>query len=243
MKTGQQRKTKSERQVRNEKIISLLKNHVSSKQVAQRMGLNYELVRRVARQHGLTKPVCRIVRWKKVNDLFNKIKNEGDDEIIENGTANEIVKNMRETFDPVCRPAHYCGKSFTMECRDVIESLPFFVGSAIKYLWRADQAGEEITDLRKAAQCLRFCAEAIDRKTVPFDCYLWSFSRMVFRKWKLESGLTYGPWIAGILDYFQNSLYSEDKMEILNKMVAEIDELACKRERELMEDHWMGGIQ
>lgn len=62
--------------------------------------------------------------------------------------------------DLVNHPPHYndgpahttCGDP--IECIDVVETMPFNRGNAIKYLWRAGKKGDEaqeVEDLRKAA--------------------------------------------------------------------------------------------
>lgn len=57
-------------------------------------------------------------------------------------------------IDPVTKPAHYIAGPF--ECREVIAALGlnFNRGAALKYLWRAGRKGDELTDLRKARECL-----------------------------------------------------------------------------------------
>lgn len=58
--------------------------------------------------------------------------------------------------DDVNHPKHYtshparceCGKG--IECIQVTEHMGFCLGSAMKYLWRADLKGDSIKDLRKA---------------------------------------------------------------------------------------------
>jgi hypothetical protein len=52
--------------------------------------------------------------------------------------------------DNVNHPKHYNSHPAGIECIDVVEHLPFNVGNAIKYLWRADHKNG-IEDLRKAA--------------------------------------------------------------------------------------------
>lgn len=54
------------------------------------------------------------------------------------------------TDDAVDHPSHYNSHPAGIECIDVIEHLPFNVGNAIKYLWRADHKGKQIEDLEKA---------------------------------------------------------------------------------------------
>lgn len=58
--------------------------------------------------------------------------------------------------DPVNHPSHYnnhpakceCGRS--IECITIIEHMGFSLGNAVKYLWRADEKGAPIQDLKKA---------------------------------------------------------------------------------------------
>ena len=60
--------------------------------------------------------------------------------------------------DPVNHPAHYtsspakcsaCGAG--IECIQITRHMGFNLGSATKYLWRADLKGAAIQDLEKAA--------------------------------------------------------------------------------------------
>lgn len=59
--------------------------------------------------------------------------------------------------DPVSHPTHYtsspakcaCGEG--IECIQITEHMGFNIGNVIKYLWRADEKGAPIEDLKKAA--------------------------------------------------------------------------------------------
>lgn len=53
--------------------------------------------------------------------------------------------------DPVNHPAHYTSHPSGVECIDVVEHMGFNLGNAIKYIWRADEKGNALEDLRKAA--------------------------------------------------------------------------------------------
>jgi hypothetical protein len=53
--------------------------------------------------------------------------------------------------DPVNRLKHYTSHPSGVECIAVTEHFPFNIGNAIKYLWRANEKGTPIEDLRKAA--------------------------------------------------------------------------------------------
>ena len=55
--------------------------------------------------------------------------------------------------DPVNSPAHYRAHASGVECITITEHMSFLMGSAMKYLWRADHKGG-IEDLRKARWCL-----------------------------------------------------------------------------------------
>ena len=59
----------------------------------------------------------------------------------------------RSTIDPAERvnhPPHYNRHPSGVECVDIIEHMSFNVGTAVKYLWRADEKGAIMEDLRKA---------------------------------------------------------------------------------------------
>ncbi len=52
-----------------------------------------------------------------------------------------------ETID---HPRYYNQHPSGIECIDLVEELPFNLGNAIKYLWRAGLKCDELTDLKKA---------------------------------------------------------------------------------------------
>ena len=54
--------------------------------------------------------------------------------------------------DLIDHPGHYNSHPSGVECIDIVESMSFNVGNAIKYLWRAGSKDREdaITALRKA---------------------------------------------------------------------------------------------
>jgi len=54
------------------------------------------------------------------------------------------------TTDPVNHPPHYTSHPSGVECIEITEGFSFNVGNAIKYLWRADEKGAPLDDLRKA---------------------------------------------------------------------------------------------
>jgi Protein of unknwon function (DUF3310) len=52
--------------------------------------------------------------------------------------------------DAVDHPQHYNANPSGVECITVVEHMGFNLGNAMKYLWRADEKGHAIEDLRKA---------------------------------------------------------------------------------------------
>lgn len=68
----------------------------------------------------------------------------------ENVDSHEVLKRLMS--DQVNHPSHYNSHPAGIECIDVIEHMPFNVGSAMKYLWRAGlKSGEPLEqDMRKA---------------------------------------------------------------------------------------------
>jgi hypothetical protein len=52
--------------------------------------------------------------------------------------------------DVVNHPKHYTSHPSGVECITVVEHMGFNLGNAIKYIWRADEKGNTIEDLRKA---------------------------------------------------------------------------------------------
>ena len=52
--------------------------------------------------------------------------------------------------DSVDHPTHYTNRDIGHECIDIAQYQTFCVGNAIKYLWRYQNKGNPIEDLRKA---------------------------------------------------------------------------------------------
>ncbi|KQQ98010.1 hypothetical protein ASF74_14850 [Arthrobacter sp. Leaf145] len=52
--------------------------------------------------------------------------------------------------DMVNSPAHYRTHPSGVECIQITEHMGFLLGNVIKYLWRADEKGSPLEDLRKA---------------------------------------------------------------------------------------------
>lgn len=64
-----------------------------------------------------------------------------------------MLKDIRHEgihHDPVSHPAHYVSHPSGVECITITEHFNFNRGNAIKYIWRADEKGSTLENLRKA---------------------------------------------------------------------------------------------
>jgi len=53
-------------------------------------------------------------------------------------------------METVNHPPHYNVHPSGIECIQVVEHMGFNLGNAIKYIWRADEKGKTVEDLKKA---------------------------------------------------------------------------------------------
>jgi hypothetical protein len=52
--------------------------------------------------------------------------------------------------DMVNHPPHYTSHPSGVECIEITEHMSFNLGNVFKYLWRADEKGAAMADLKKA---------------------------------------------------------------------------------------------
>ena len=52
--------------------------------------------------------------------------------------------------DPVEHPPHYNNHPSGVECIEIAEHMSYCLGNVIKYIWRCDEKGNALEDLRKA---------------------------------------------------------------------------------------------
>lgn len=52
--------------------------------------------------------------------------------------------------DAVNHPKHYCAHPSGIECIQITEHMNFCLGNAVKYIFRADEKGKPVEDLKKA---------------------------------------------------------------------------------------------
>lgn len=65
-------------------------------------------------------------------------------------TFKEMAERGLYTADVVNHPPHYTSHPSGIECITVTEHMGFNLGNVIKYLWRAEDKGSPIEDLKKA---------------------------------------------------------------------------------------------
>ena len=79
------------------------------------------------------------------------------------GEPRDTIEIKPEAVD---HPKHYNAHPSGVECITVVEHMPFNVGNAVKYLWRAGEKPgvDAVEDLRKAAW---YVAREIERRSKP----------------------------------------------------------------------------
>ena len=65
-------------------------------------------------------------------------------------------KNQTPPPDQISHPKHYTAHPSGIECIQITQHMGFCLGSAMKYIWRADLKGDAIADLKKARQFIDF---------------------------------------------------------------------------------------
>lgn len=79
------------------------------------------------------------------------------------GVTPEAAENPQS--DPVNHPTHYTSSPSGVECIDVVEHMPFNVGAAVKYCWRAGlKSPDAVTDLKKAVWFLNREIQRLENK-------------------------------------------------------------------------------
>lgn len=62
----------------------------------------------------------------------------------------KLKQATEESIDKINHPKHYTSHPSGIECIQVTEHMSFNLGNVIKYLWRADDKGAPLDDLKKA---------------------------------------------------------------------------------------------
>lgn len=61
---------------------------------------------------------------------------------------------MEKKYNPVTNPEHYNWIP-GIECKEVAGHFPYFLGCAIKYIWRCEHKGNKKQDIEKAIEYLK----------------------------------------------------------------------------------------
>lgn len=62
-----------------------------------------------------------------------------------------VLQKETPAVDLVNHPPHYTKHPSGVECIQITEHMGFNLGNAVKYIWRADEKGNALQDLEKAA--------------------------------------------------------------------------------------------
>ena len=60
------------------------------------------------------------------------------------------LDEARGRYEAVEHPDHYTSHPSGVECLDVTEHMNFCLGNVMKYIWRCDEKGNALEDLKKA---------------------------------------------------------------------------------------------
>jgi hypothetical protein len=61
-----------------------------------------------------------------------------------------MAKRRKSKIDLINHPPHYMAHPSGVECIEITEHLNFCIGNAVKYLWRTDEKGDPVENLKKA---------------------------------------------------------------------------------------------
>jgi len=64
--------------------------------------------------------------------------------------ANPSVRKPHPVKADAINPSHYRGHPSGVECIQITEHMNFNLGNAVKYVWRADEKGDPVENLKKA---------------------------------------------------------------------------------------------
>lgn len=67
-----------------------------------------------------------------------------------------LSTNVPESYDNVHNPEHYLAASINLQPKDVMTYLPSHLANAFKYICRAGKKNDEIEDLKKALEYIRY---------------------------------------------------------------------------------------
>lgn len=60
------------------------------------------------------------------------------------------LNDEKSNDDVINHPDHYISHPSGVECLEIVQHMDFCLGNAIKYIWRCEEKGKPIEDLKKA---------------------------------------------------------------------------------------------
>lgn len=136
--------------------------------------------------------------------------------------------------DPVDHPPHYNAHPSGVECIDVIESLGFLVGNAIKYLWRY-QLKHGLQDLQKARWYVERELDRRERDSRSVGRHTQR-SDAAFEKWyQYESEIdpsSLKPDVVAIFWLFRSVELMEHARDVIRTALVSINDLISEEVRD-----------
>jgi hypothetical protein len=111
-------------------------------------------------------------------------------------------------IDNVNHPKHYTGRSISYECIDITQYQTFCTGNVIKYLWRYQDKGTPLEDLRKA----RWYAHRASMMREQVDLNIGCCKKILLRLVETTAGYESAAWYGLLKNEWRIVLSSLDAM-------------------------------
>lgn len=110
--------------------------------------------------------------------------------------------------DTVNHPTHYTGRNIGYECIDIAQYQTFCTGNVIKYLWRYQDKGTPLEDLRKA----RWYAHRASMMQEQVNLNIGYCRKILRRLVEIADGYESAAWYGLLTDEWRIVLSSLDAM-------------------------------
>lgn len=110
--------------------------------------------------------------------------------------------------DNINHPTHYTGRNIGYECIDITQYQTFLVGNVIKYLWRYNDKGTPLEDLRKA----RWYAHRASIMREQVDLNIGYCKKILLRLVETTTGYESAAWYGLLKNEWHIVLSSLDAM-------------------------------
>lgn len=140
--------------------------------------------------------------------------------------------------DHIKKPSHYNWHPSDIECKEVTDDLPRWIGDAITYIWRRNHKGDPVTDRRKAIERLQEATPArlntlLDGESwIPTEPYEKAHT-IVNEYWEIDPLLSEACWL--VVAFYERQFTAEVAKncikEITLELLDEIDHLNANHTR------------